>query len=178
MRRFYQKDQRKNTFRHWAEVRKILEQDRLCDSLKGRVRYFATRYRGAHDQTGRVCVLVDGKEIINMPFETEIKIYAEVNRRWPGSGKSRGQLEPEVRKDFGEQGLYEAGDFKYALEEFLASDISLSLQSEILLVRMLAILDRRVGKRTLLKIKPAVDQLPEWLQFFYRLRLESENLWE
>jgi len=172
---FHQEGQYKNTFRHWAEVRKLLEQEFLCDSLKGRVRYFATRYRGAHDQTGRVCVLVDDKEIINMPFENEYKIYAEVYKRWPGSGKSRGQLEPEVRKDFGEQGLYEAGDFSDALEEFLAKPIANSLQSENLLVRMLAILDRRVGKRTLEKLKDTVGEQPEWLRYFYQLRLESEG---
>ena len=171
-----QANQKRNTFRHWAEVRKVLEQDLLCGSLKGRVRYFATRYRGAHDQSGRVCVLVDGKEIINLPSETECLIYEEVYRRWPGSGKSRGQLELEVRKDFGDQGRYEAGDFKVALEDFLASDITQSLQSENWLVRVFAIMDRRVGKRTLEKLKPTVADLPEWLQFFYQLRMESENI--
>ena len=54
--------------KHWAKTRKILEQDLLCNSLRGRVRYFATRYRNAHDGIGRVCVLVDEKEVINMPF--------------------------------------------------------------------------------------------------------------
>jgi len=67
--------------RHWAEVRKILEQDLLCDSLKGRVRYFTTRYRKAHDNIGRVCVLVDEKEIISMPFSIEDERYAETHRR-------------------------------------------------------------------------------------------------
>ena len=172
----FQANQYKNTFRQWAETRKLLEQDLLCEPLRGRVRYFATRYRGAHDQGGRVCVVVDGKEIINMPFVMEDKRYAEVYRRWPGSGKSRGQLLGEVEEDFSKQGLYEPGDFKYALERFLTNDITKSLQSGDWLVRMLAIMDRRVGKRTLEKLKPTVGQLPEWLQFFYRLRIESENV--
>jgi len=38
------------------------------------------------------------------------------------------------------------------------------------------ILDRRTGKRTLEKLKPTVDEQPEWLRYFYQLRLESEGL--
>ena len=67
--------------RHWAEVRKTLEQDFLCDSLKGRVRYFTTKYRKSHDGIGRVCILVDNREVINMPFSIENERYAETNKR-------------------------------------------------------------------------------------------------
>ena len=166
-----------STRRHWAEVRKILEQDLLCASLKGRIRYFTTRYRKAHDGYGRVCVLVDDKEIINMPFTVEDKGYAEVYaRKESGSDKSYAELHNEVKKEYNYQGLYYPGDFGIALDEFLLNSISESLESEDWLVRMLAILDRRVGKRTLEKIKTSVVDLPEWLQYFYNLRFQSENI--
>lgn len=41
---------------------------------------------------------------------------------------------------------------------------------------MFAILDRRIGKRTLMKIEEHVGKQPEWLQFFYQLRLEAERI--
>ena len=41
---------------------------------------------------------------------------------------------------------------------------------------MFAVLDRRVGKRTLVSIKDEVFEQPEWLAFFYKLRLEAENI--
>jgi len=165
------------THRHWAEVRKILEQDLICASLKSRVRYFATRYRKAHDGYGRVCVLVDEKEIINMPFPVEDRAYAEVHERKKAeSDKSYSELHEEVKKEYNNQGLYYPGDFGFALDEFLSNSISDSLQSNDWIVRMLAIMDRRVGKRTLEKIKPTIINLPEWLQYFYRLRIESENI--
>ena len=50
------------------------------------------------------------------------------------------------------------------------------LNSDNMLVRMLAILDRRIGKRTLEKIKQNTEELPEWLQFFYKLRFDNEDL--
>ena len=163
------------TLRHWGEVRKTLEQDLLCDSLKGRVRYFATRYRKSHDGIGRVCVLVDEKEIINMPYSIENERYVETLRRKKDEpDKSRQKIYEKVCDDFAEIGLYYPGDFGTALDEFLSEDIQDALSSENYIVRMLAIMDRRVGKRTLERIKPDISVLPEWLQYFYKLRLEAE----
>ena len=162
--------------RHWAEVRKILEQDLLCDSLKGRVRYFTTRYRKAHDQTGRVCVLVDEKEIINMPFRIEADRYAKTHaRKKDEPDKSFWDIHKEVSDDFAQNGLYYPGDFGFALDEFLSSGIKVALNSDNWIVRMLAIMDRRTGKRTLQKLKPTISDLPTWLQFFYKLRIDSDN---
>jgi hypothetical protein len=165
--------------RHWAEVRKKLEQELLCDSLKGRVRYFATRYRKSHDGIGRVCVLVDEKEIINMPFSIENERYAETHRRKKDeTDRSLYEIHEKVCEGFAENGLFYPGDFGSALDEFLSSNIMDALHSENYLVRMLAIMNRRTGKRTLEKIKPAISGLPEWLQYFYFLRLENGSMTE
>jgi len=87
-----------------------------------------------------------------MSFIVEDKGYAEVSRRKnAGSDKSYAELHQEVKKESSEQGLYAPGDFGSALDEFLSNSISESLESEDGLVRMLAIMDRRVGKRTLKK---------------------------
>ena len=47
----------------WSAMRKVLEHENICDSLKGRVQYFVTRYRESHDEEGRVAVRLDGNEI-------------------------------------------------------------------------------------------------------------------
>lgn len=60
--------------------------------------------------------------------------------------------------------------------QYKNSDIKQSICSPDPLVRMFAIMDRRIGKRSLMKKISEVDNQPKWLQFFYRLRLESENL--
>ena len=160
--------------RRWAQIRRILEQDLLCEPLKGRVRYFATRYRNAHDNIGRVCILVDGKEVINMTFFVEDERYAQTHERIKNEpDKSFQDVYTQVYKDFADKGLYYPGDFGFALDEFLSLDIGEALKSDNLLVRMMAIMDRRVGKRTLEKIKPDISDLPEWLQYFYNLRIES-----
>ena len=154
----------------------MLENDYLCDSLKGRIRYFATRYRHSHDATGRVCVLVDNQEVISMPFQNENRIYADAYERFEDSGKSLFQLSEEVAQEYHERGDFRPYDFGRAVDVYLRQPIYDSLNSDDFLVKMLAILDRRVGKRTLQKIKINVSAMPEWLQYFCILRLESENI--
>lgn len=159
----------------WSKVRQMLEQDFLCDSLKGRVRYFNTRYNKAHDQTGRVCILVDDIEILNMPCETEYKMNMEVDNRKNGTKKLAMWFD-EVTEEYHENGIFAPWDFGDAVDEFFKNSIEQSLISDNLLVRLLAILDRRVGKRTLKKFKPTVNELPKWLKYFYKLRFDSEGL--
>ena len=45
----------------WSSIRKRLEQDLLCEKLRGRVQYFRTIYHGAPDEYGRFAVRVDGQ---------------------------------------------------------------------------------------------------------------------
>ena len=70
---------------------------------------------------------------------------------------------------------YTDDEFCDALAAYRTQDIAASLHSEDPLVRMLAILDRRVGKRTLSALRDTVSQQPEWLQNFYRLRMDAED---
>lgn len=65
------------------------------------------------------------------------------------------------------------GRIRYNCTTYVGMDIRKIL---ILWALMFAILDRRIGKRTLSDIKDSLDNQPEWLKIFYRLRLESEGI--
>ena len=69
--------------------------------------------------------------------------------------------------------MYSETDFLRAALEFRSLSIQDALRSENGVVRILAILDRRVGKRTLARLRAegAYDACPEWVRQFYRLRL-------
>jgi len=58
-----------------------LEQDLLCDALKGRLKYFITKYNNAHDESGRVAIIVDGREIIQGDIFRYYKGYREVEKK-------------------------------------------------------------------------------------------------
>jgi len=75
----------------WSGVRKRLEQDLLCDALKGRLKYFITKYNNAHD----VAIIVDGREIIQGDIFRYYKGYREVEKKIKSElgipGKQRGR---------------------------------------------------------------------------------------
>lgn len=74
-----------------------------------------------------------------------------------------------------ERSEYTDEEFCTALECYRSQSIELSIQSPDPIVRMFAILDRRLGKRTLLKLKDNIDDQPELLRQFYMLRIEAET---
>ena len=67
-------------------------------------------------------------------------------------------------------------DFINSLTIYLKTDIAISLNSDNYLLRVFAYMDRRVGKRTLIKIKDDVERLPDWVKQFYRIRCEADGI--
>lgn len=158
----------------WSKKRKILEDDLLCDALKGRVRYFCTRYHSAPDEIGRMSVLVDDVERLVISDDIDERIDSEY---YGWSSRSFDQ----IRSQYNEQGQFGSFSFQNAILIFLESPIEESLNSSNHLLNLLAILDRRVGKRRLQKIREELisgelPPIPDWLRFFYDLRLESEGM--
>lgn len=64
----------------WSKTKKRLEDELLCEALRGRVQYFLTHYHGAPDNYGRFCIRVDGKEHVQANPYNENGIFAESNR--------------------------------------------------------------------------------------------------
>lgn len=48
--------------------------------------------------------------------------------------------------------------------------------SAFLFYLILAIIDRRVGKRRLIKMYETIDEEKDWVQYFYRLRCDAEGI--
>lgn len=67
-------------------------------------------------------------------------------------------------------------EFCEALAAYRNQPVFQSLRADDPLVRMFAVLDRRVGKRTLAEIQQTISAQPEWLKTFYILRLQAEGL--
>lgn len=174
----------------WTKLRKILEEDRLCESLRGRVQYFLTHYHNAPDQYGRFCIRVDGKECFfanpyneKYCFEAYTKIKQEFqipSREWNDHGHFEFDEENRWAEDAAAARMItenkaDVWQVMDAISEYLQLDIQAALRSENELVRLFAVLDRRVGKRTLERLEEELEQQPEWLRFFYHLRLDAET---
>lgn len=64
-------------------------------------------------------------------------------------------------------------EFCDALNAYRNQPIQESIASPNPIVRMFAVLDRRLGARTVEKLRQEIENQPEWLRFFYRLRTET-----
>ena len=163
----------------WSAMRKVLEQDNICESLRGRIQYFATRYRKSHDEEGRVAIRLDGKEIFKSCFYDwqekrgkAVKDNAILKKQAASYWDywDRIHLETKNHGGFDQYGFYEA------FHEYNNQSIQLSLDSADPVVKLFAILDKRVGKRRLVNIFSEIESQPEWLQVFIKLRLDADGI--
>ncbi len=165
-------------YKSWAGLNKWLR-EHLCDGLEGRITYFLTRYHKVHNSYGRGAILLDGKELVCFSW---IEMY---HQEWDVSAqfhKSRSrdwdELYDEMKPKWDANCTYSDMDFLDAALKFRSLSIQDALNSDNYIIKVLAILDKRVGKRTLQEIKQAEEykQYPEWARQFYRLRLDTERI--
>lgn len=179
----------KKHYKSWNSLKKQLE-DLLCDALKERISYFYTTYRKAHDHGGRASINLDKKELLTCewtvledqsydirdqykkmpPHPSALEDYEASKRAWI---EAREILTKE--KWMPEGKLCEA-DFIASASAYVNTDIAEALASENYLLRVFAYMDRRVGKRTLLKIGEEARKMPEWVRRFYEMRCDAEGL--
>ena len=73
-------------------------------------------------------------------------------------------------------GIFDQRCFYNAFAEFDQQGIEMSLKSENLIVRIFAVLDRRVGKRRLALMKETIAEDPDTFREFYAIRMKAEGL--
>ena len=156
----------------WSGMRRYLEEDMLCDSLKGRVRYSCTRY-WKDECFGIFEVFADNisRRVFSMDHAMS-QIYKESDKSVRASKLywADKSADAKDRKQFDDQ------DFAWALGDYRSMSIKEAAASDNPIIRMFAVLDRRLGKRSLLKLRDEVSEQPDWLQFFYKLRLDAEGI--
>ena len=164
----------------WSGVRKYLEQDMLAPALRRRLRYGCTAYVGM-DGCHVFEIWIDGVQVKRFSWET-VNTYF-INNGYTTNPNPNGI--GEYWADFwhlmdkyplDKRTEYTDDEFCQALEVYRNQDIQDSINSQHPIVRMFAVLDRRIGKRTLIKLQKSIEEQPEWLRQFYLLRLHSENI--
>lgn len=161
----------------WSGTRKKLEEDYLCPALRGRVRYFATTYRESHDrEAGRAAILVDGTEVLKGDCFTYFCALSQRVRELDEQGLGWREVSRQAKQSVLEDGLFDPRDFYAAFQEFDNQSIEASLSSEHPIVRIFALLDRRLGKRRLAALEETMEKELDWVRPFYLLRMEVEGL--
>lgn len=163
-------------YKSWSGLKKELE-SRLCDGLRGHVAYFLTRYHDVHNAYGRASIRIDGKELVCFSWTEVYRQDADANELWKETGVFD-YNDPELVEKWNRDGTFSDYDFLDAATEYLRIPIGDALASDNPVIRIFAILDRRVGMRTLNRIKEDGKYLeyPEWVRQFFELRFRSGSM--
>ena len=162
----------------WSSTRKRLENEFLAPSLYGRISYFITRYHHAHDHAGRVAIRFDGEEVMKADYFNKYNgmygRFHRLNELYSGEDPAilwkRAILEAENAGEFDEKRFYTA------CNEFFSQSIEESLASERMIVRILAVFDRRTGKRRLREMLAEVNTKEPIFRAMLFIRAKAEGI--
>lgn len=183
----------------WSKLKQHLESF-LCPALYGRVEYRATSYRYLPDKAGLCYIAVDKKNVLNMNdttlirwYQTELEIKNDPNIQIPINNEeieavrkntkgivpadrlkviARNRKISEYAKELlSAQSALSKSNFIVVTNKFLSTSIEDSLESNDILLNILALLDRRVGKKRLLNMTEKMKLKHPIVQYFYELRL-------
>ncbi|MED4582545.1 hypothetical protein P9578_07070 [Brevibacillus choshinensis] len=186
----------------WSKLKQHLESF-LCPALYGRVEYRATGYRYLPDKAGLCYIAVDKKNVLNMSdkttlikwYQTELEIKNDPDIQLPISNeeieavrKDTKGIVPEDRlkviarsrkiSEFAKelllaQSSLSKSNFSGVANKFLSLSIEESMESNDILLNILALVDRRVGKKRILNMSEKMKLKHPIVQYFYELRLST-----
>jgi hypothetical protein len=133
----------------------------ICPELRDRIDLHLTSYRESHDGADKVWITVDGERVFSCKHYPHERAEAEAYH----GGLRGGQVTDFLRA----REIHGPGDFGNAMRAYLDMPIGGALESSDPLVKAFALVDRRVGRRTLerLEIPDAEHTL---VKAFYDLR--------
>ncbi len=150
----------------WSKL-KTRVKDFICPELRDRIDFHLTSYRESHDGTDKVWITVDGQRVFSCkhyPYE-----WAEADAYYDGL------RDEQVKELFREKEIHRPQDFGDAIRAYLEMPISESLKSSEPLVKAFSLVDRRLGKRTLVKLE-IFNSEHTLVKAFYDLRRASERI--
>lgn len=159
-------------YKSWSGLNKWLRQN-LCEAPQGRITFFLTRYHKVHDSYGRGAILLDGKEWAGFSWIEMYRQEQAVSVSYAQDSSKDWMAHYDAWKPvWDENCTWCEMDFLQAVLEFRNMPIEAALDSENYIIKILAILDKRVGKRTLQRIKEAGEykSYPQWVKQFFELR--------
>lgn len=183
----------------WSKLKRRLESF-LSPALVGRVEYRATSYRYAMNKSGDCYIAVDKKNVFNMSdttssirwYQTEQEIKSDPELQIPISNEEiegvRSDTKGTVPEDrlvviarsrkitvlakelLSAQTSLSKSNFVVTANKFLSTSIEESLESNDILLNVLALVDRRLGKKRILNMAEKIKLKHPIVQYFYESR--------
>ncbi|MBO5024317.1 MAG: hypothetical protein J6D11_08430 [Clostridia bacterium] len=159
----------------WSGIRHKLENEYLAESLRGHIQYYCTSYSKSPDHHGRASIRLDGKELISGCYWNnwnKAHLFPHDETYEKRMSENYAYMDETALK----LGIFSEKSFYAAFQEFDNQSIDESLNSDNLIVKIFAIVDRRVGKRRLETIKDNLNPQDEIFNMFYNIRVKAENI--
>ncbi|MEK3968439.1 MULTISPECIES: SF0329 family protein [Paenibacillus] len=183
----------------WSKLKQQLESF-LCPALSGKVEYRASSYRYLPDKSGSCYISVDKKNVLNMNDRTNSIRWYQTEQEIKNDSELQIPIHPEdieaVRKDskgnipedrliviarsrkisevakelLSAQTTLSKSNFIVIANKFLSTSIEESIESDDILLNILALVDRRVGKKRILNMSEKMQLKHPIVQYFYELR--------
>lgn len=143
----------------WSKLKKRII-DLICDELKDRIGIYATVYRGTHDQRGKVWIELDKKIIFEAnTLEWEIEYFGlsneirQINQctDYTNEKQADGYYQAYNEAEFILAKEHKMDEFQFykTLNIYLETPYAESMESNDDLIRILCLIDKRLGKRRL-----------------------------
>lgn len=169
----------------WSRLRSALK-GRISPTLRDRVDFHQARYRHTREEVGRVWLTIEGTEIVSYDTSRYVARRAQISEEMRSGvgpfalGAESNYAEYLAADAAAVAHLRAAGEYDdYSaladLEAYLSLSIDDALASDSPLIRGLALLDGRLGKRRLRQMAPIADEHPLVRELF-RLRCDAENI--
>ncbi|KRF04180.1 hypothetical protein ASG89_22660 [Paenibacillus sp. Soil766] len=181
----------------WSKLKQQLESF-LSPALNGRVEYLSTSYRYLPDKAGLCYIAVDKKNVLNMNdtlirwYQTELEIKNDSDIQIPinkeeieavrkdtkGSvpedrlkviARSR-KISEYAKELMSAQSSLSKSNFMDIANKFLSISIEESIESNDILLNILALVDRRVGKKRIINMTEKMKLKHPIVQYFFELR--------
>lgn len=183
----------------WSKLKQQLESF-LSPALVGKVEYRATSYRYLPDKAGHCYISVDKKNVLNMSdttspirwYQTEMEVKNDPDLQIPISHEeieavrkdtkgtvpedrlqviARGRKISGLAKELlSAQASLSKSNFSVVATKFLSTSVDESLESNDILLNILALVDRRVGKKRIINMSEKIKLKHPAVQYFYELR--------
>lgn len=151
----------------WSDLRKRIRAG-ISPEIRGRIDFHVARYRVPRSSAdGRAWITVDREQIASWSCNEHLIRTLDWHYLFQPPRRPLTSAEDHLQL-----GHYSKKDFLNILKEFLNSNPQKLLNSKVPLARALAIVDRRIGKRTLEKF-PIREETDPIVMLFFALRMEA-----
>lgn len=164
----------------WSKLKKNIENN-FSESLNGRISIYTTTYGSScdvHDLYNRAWITVDGIEVVNFStpeafFMYQRDLHVTTPTKYPTNTATKEYAERSSNR-LAEKGEFSKYDLTYCCSAFLGMSIVEAIEHASPIIQMLAVLDKRCGKRRLAVLNE--KELHPLVRYFLNLRLDAAGV--